>query len=1016
MVTENSLYFSFLRRFFVLTFLVSTSFISLKAQDRCGTVEYNKLILGNTTAQAHEDQFENWLSRKLDFKNNQTSQSKEAATVVQIPLVIHIVHNNEPLGTGLNITDDQIQSQVDVINEDFRRLNADRANTPSNFVGVAADVEVEFVMAKRDPEGLATSGILRVAGTQPEWSMSDNISLKAQSYWPAEDYLNIWVTAISGTLLGYAQFPVSSELDGLEGGSDNALTDGIVVDYEVFGSIDKYPAANLKTNFAKGRTTTHEIGHFLGLRHTWGDTGSTECTTDYCDDTPPQSTSTSGCPSHPSSDGCSTSKMFQNYMDYTSDECMNLFTQDQNDRIRTILENSPRRTSLTTSLALLDPTVFDNDLGIFSVTTPGDKTCDEFVTPSIVVKNYGNFDANNGVIRLTVNGIAQQDLNADLSGLSQLSSTTVSFSEISLVEGNNILKFEILTVNNITDQGVTNNIEEHIVNIPSVVTADITEDFQNGLESMSIQDVDGIKTWEIADAPDGTTDNRAMFINYYDYENEGTEDWLLSQVMDFSSLTFAQLNFDYAHAQYPGRSDQLKILISSDCGQSFQDVFDKSGSELMTTENTSTQNFTPSSTGDWKTESIDLSDHIGKTRIQIAFQGINGFGNNIYLDNINLITSEETSIKIKQIDSPTIVSGSTTQSLNITVKNIGSFTINTLDISYSIDNGASQQMSQENLNITSGASAQLSLDGIVSSEGNHTITATISKPNGIDDVDVSDNSLSENYVIDLSTDNIPLIEYFQQVNNWVTATRSDVNWELVTIENNTSMYVNSAQNTQIGGQAWFVSPILDLSQTTAASLFFDISYALSSNGQSETLKVLLSEDGGLDNYPNELFKQSGSNLATYSIVEDNWTPEINNTVHWDSVFIDLSDYVGGESIRFAFQLTNGNGNNLYLDNIEFFEDANTERVDIGEKEVLHFPNPIYAMEEAVLSLIFNLAERQKASIRIFDLAGNLVFNQEEPYALNQTFDYEIGALPAGMLILSVIGETFKYNKRITVIR
>jgi hypothetical protein len=975
------------------------------------------MLHGNDVSPTKE-QFEDWMARKIIQKKSkdQSSQHRESGEILTIPIVVHVIHNNEPLGTGLNITDEQILSQIEVLNEDFRRRNPDRINTPANFVDVAADIEVEFVMAKRDPEGLATDAILRVVGTKTSWNMLDSRTLKALSYWPAEDYLNIWVTEISGSLLGFAQFPVSTELEGLEIGSNNALTDGVVIDAAVFGSIDKYPDAILKNNFAKGRTATHEIGHFLGLRHIWGDDN---CGTDYCADTPAQKSSTSGCPSHPKSNTCgagTADEMFDNFMDYTSDQCMSLFTLDQNNRIRTVLENSPRRGSLTTSPALLDPIVYLHDLGIVSTSSTNLASCETFATPALVVKNYGDTDAAAATIQLTMNDVVQEVLAVNLGELSYLESTAISFSEIALTQGDNQLKFEIITVNGVVDEGSTNNTHEYIINVPIVEEADISENFESGIENLTLLDIDGIKTWEVADAPDGSAANLALAINYYNYENEGTEDWVLSPVMDFTSIPTARLIFDYAYQQYSGANDRLKVLVSEDCGQTFEVLFDKSGADLMTTANTSTSSFTPTSAADWRAVSLDLSEHVGKPAIQVAFVGVNNFGNNIFLDNMSLIISNETSVKLRQIQTPTIVSGNTIQPLIVVVKNIGAFPIDVLDIAYTMDDQLPVALTLSDLNLAIGQSTSLNLGDITSDDGLHTVSVTISSPNGAPDADTSDNTLATEYLIDTSSDFIPLRESFEANHLWATASRSSVDWEEINIDATTAMYVNSAQNTNIDGTAWLVSPVLDFTEVTAASLFFDLSYASASNGNNETFKVLLSEDGGMDGYPIELMNLTGEGLYTTSETVDNWLPEQVNSSQWDNFYLNLSEFIGSEQIRLAFQLTNANGNNLYLDNIEFFTNSNSSPQDIGTSEVLHFPNPILVNEDPNLSLIFNLKERQTADIRIFDLAGNQVFKQTETYALNQTYSYDLSGLPGGMLVLSVIGDTFSYNKRIVIIR
>ena len=214
--------------FFLLPLIAHT-------QEKCGTVLYHKEQLEKGLINENIPDFENWLEDKiLEKKASQSNLGRTEGEIYQIPVVIHVIHNGESLGIVRNIPTEQILSQIDILNEDFRRLNADASETPESFLPVAEDMEIEFVLAKRDPEGLPTDGIVRVQGSQESWSMADNYALKSQSYWPAEDYLNIWVASISGNLLGYAQFPVSG-LSGLEDASNNRLTDGIVVDFEYFG-------------------------------------------------------------------------------------------------------------------------------------------------------------------------------------------------------------------------------------------------------------------------------------------------------------------------------------------------------------------------------------------------------------------------------------------------------------------------------------------------------------------------------------------------------------------------------------------------------------------------------------------------------------------------------------------------------------------------------------------------------------------------------------------------------------
>ena len=331
-------------------FLLFHSSFTCIAQLRCGTYEYTTLRHGNFQKE-NEQKFEEWLEKKIDRRIDQTSIGRTAIDYYEVQVVVHVIHNGETIGQGTNISTEQIMSQLDVLNLDFNRLNNDATNTPTEFTTVAGRMNIKFALAQHDPQGNTTNGINRVQGPKPDWIMGDDKELKALSYWNANNYLNIWVCNLTD-VAGYTQFPVST-LPGLENTSSNPLTDGIVIRYHAFGSSD-YGSFNLDYGLDKGRTTTHEVGHFLGLRHIWGD--GADCNgTDYVGDTPPQSKSSTNCPVHPQLQ-CPAENprpaMFQNFLDLTNDECMNLFTKGQVIRMQTVLENSPRRASLLSATVI----------------------------------------------------------------------------------------------------------------------------------------------------------------------------------------------------------------------------------------------------------------------------------------------------------------------------------------------------------------------------------------------------------------------------------------------------------------------------------------------------------------------------------------------------------------------------------------------------------------------------------------------------------------------------------------
>ncbi|PKH49876.1 hypothetical protein CXF68_03800 [Tenacibaculum sp. Bg11-29] len=273
------------------------------------------------------EQIESFTQRKIQERKNY--QGKVNGQIITIPVVVHVIYKN----SQENISLAQIQSQIDVLNEDYRRTNADADNTWSQ----ATDSQIEFKLATIDANGNPTTGITRKSSNKTSWGTNDAMKKSSQggvNPWDASQYLNMWVCNIGGGILGYAQFP---------GGS--ASTDGVVMSPQYFGSADKGSGFYLSAPFDKGRTATHEVGHFLNLRHIWGDGGCG--VDDFVSDTPESDASNGGCKTTHVS--CGTVDMVQNYMDYSDDACMNLFTVGQKSRMRTVLESGGSRRALALS-------------------------------------------------------------------------------------------------------------------------------------------------------------------------------------------------------------------------------------------------------------------------------------------------------------------------------------------------------------------------------------------------------------------------------------------------------------------------------------------------------------------------------------------------------------------------------------------------------------------------------------------------------------------------------------------
>lgn len=290
----------------------------LKAQRFCATVEQGTVALQN--------------NNRIFNPTENTLRDTVPNEIINIPVVVHVLYKT----AAQNISDDQILSQLAVLNKDYRMLNIDALNIPAAFKDRAADCRINFCLAKVAPGGYSTSGIVRKYTNTAAFPANDDMKFSSKggaNAWDSRQYLNIWVCAMQSRVLGYATAP----------GGD-ALKDGVVISYTAFGTI-----GNLQAEFTKGRTTTHEVGHWLGLKHIWGDAN---CGSDDVDDTPPQYYRNFYCPSFPRVSLCSVDgngDMFMNFMDLTDDDCMNMFTHGQKNKMRAFFAKGNLRNSILNS-------------------------------------------------------------------------------------------------------------------------------------------------------------------------------------------------------------------------------------------------------------------------------------------------------------------------------------------------------------------------------------------------------------------------------------------------------------------------------------------------------------------------------------------------------------------------------------------------------------------------------------------------------------------------------------------
>lgn len=594
-----------MRKYLFLAVILSVAAVA-KAQTPCGTTVAVKKAL-----QIHPAGIANMQALE-EFTQNFTPSGSRANKV--IPVVVHIIHN---YGSE-NIGKDQVVDAIRILNRDFQLLNSDTTQVVSAFKSRIAAPNFEFRLAQKDPSGNCTDGITRTV-SDLTFSADDNV--KALVSWPSNKYLNIWVVeSISFGAGGYSYYP---------GSAPGAVNDGVVVLNTQFGSIGRSNGSNFAS-----RTLTHEVGHWFNLKHPWGDNndcGAGACDSDNVADTPTTEGTCLTC--NLTQATCGSVANVQNYMDYAT--CSVMFTAGQSTRMLAAANSSiGGRSNLWTNNNLIATGTND---GYVAICTP----IADFVYEPGVTCIGKNVDFTDISYNASVDNTWTWawSLPGSSSPTSSLQNPVVTYSTAGVYN-------VTLTVTNVTG---TNSITRNQIITVKPAQGLLTTPFSEGIEDAQfpVNPSNALMSWEVQ-SPSNTswvrttdafvTGDASVKIACGSL-SATTKHSLVSPVIDVSNATVSPLTMTYKVAyQYDGtHADILKVLVSKDCGETWVTRQTKSGQNLATVANGTTA-FTPTSTAEWRTETVNINNIAGEQGVLIRFElTAAGAGENLFIDDINIL-------------------------------------------------------------------------------------------------------------------------------------------------------------------------------------------------------------------------------------------------------------------------------------------------------------------------------------------------------------------------------------------
>ena len=1013
-------------------------------QPRCMTMEFMQEAIKKdpTLPQKWKAEGERQYQLYLQRQQQITFRTEQAeATTITIPIVFHLVDDATTLA---NFSDRDFIEQVEILNRDYggNKINDYLTVIPPEIAARIGKIPIKFVLARRDPNGALTSGIERRANTTPDHVNIKSFSTGGLNAWDSSKYLNVWCGSFTGSeagLLGSSTFPFTSD-EGPQGCVINIKT------LPVASNI----ARSYYPTYSEGSTLSHEIGHYFYLFHTFGDQ-STCNNNDFDiqpgwplptgagpegDDTPLEKGSGTdnyvyGDPSMNYKDGCapeSFGMMYGSFMNYFDDRALFMFSNGMRKRVEGCI-NLYRPGLLTTNGGTPPSSV--TDAFLVGLSPHGTRERKSFLVDNTalqaIVRNNGTNALTSVTISVAMDAAAPTTTTFPLN-LAAGTDTTLKLNSITGTAGNHTLTVFTTAPNGTTDDFLNNDTLYSFINIltessPLPFTQDFSSSTFPPIGWQTWNPNGGAATWK-RDVVSGYSAPGAAFFDNYNVNDAGTMDELITPALDPGDASDVSLNFKVAYT--PADSvdvstwDGLEVYVSGDGGKTYHLVYKKTGKQLKTAPVT-TIPFTAFQFSQWRDETIDLSPYVASgQKMIVKFRNTNAFGNNLYIDDVNitaLCVGCTRDLQVVSIDQPRAAECSSNLTPGATVKNRAVERITGFSIAYRIDSGTVQTAIITGVSLAKNDTMHVTLVPATGlSIGQHHLTVYTFNPvsaTGTGDQVTANDTLTKAFGI-VGTVAAPLIEGFESASfppaGWVKVNPdASITWARINTGDNSSAsaFVNNFNYALTGRIDELYSPQVTYPAVDSVTLTFDVAAAPITDGSpTDTLEVLVTQDCG--NSFKSVYKKWGADLQTTSEPAINFTP--TSSSQWRTETVDLTNIVPTGPTQIIFRNTNNNKNNIYIDNVNL----NTRILPgrLKREGVIVLPNPF--------SDQFTVWHYQTPTklrfISVFNSLGQLVWNKQYNGTAQKQEVVDLSTRSSGVYIVRLGYTDSNYNTSIKVVK